>query len=235
MSFESNHYKLESSQQLTETLFARVRRCAPPRARWAETDRESVVDTYFKSTLQTAMFFKKCSIQGCSGVGNFEQDLVDLVNGKKVAGRSDAAPINVKLADVKSQGYWPVTKAVLAEVRRTMALVTDSRLLLSGFSQGGGRAQLARMWMEKEFSEKPVVITFAAVGAACFPRDLDGPGRTNLLQDVDPTRLYTVSFESNHYKLESSQQLTETLFARVRRCAPPRARWAGCNRLRAYS
>ena len=137
-------------------------------------------------------------MQGCSGVASFEKDLFDLVNGKKVGDRADAAKIDVALADIMAQGYWPVTKAVIAEVRRTMALTTDSRLLLSGFSQGGGRAQLARMYMEKKFSEKPVVITFGAVGAACFPRDLDGPGRTDLLDDVDPTKPYSDVYDYSH-------------------------------------
>ena len=43
---------------------------------------------------------------------------------------------------------------------------------------------------ETKHQEKWPVVTFGAVGAACFPRNLDGKGRTDLLDDVDPYHHY---------------------------------------------
>jgi hypothetical protein len=114
---------------------------------------------------------------------NFEQRLVETVNGQKLGGVGRV--MNLTEAEASKQGYWPVTKAVIEEVRATMK--PGSRLLFSGFSQGGGTAQLARMYTEKLYGEKWPVITFGAVGSMCFPRELFGKGRTDLLDDVDPT------------------------------------------------
>merc|ERR1711920_1052856 len=55
------------------------------------------------------------------------------------------------------------------------------------------------MYLENKYNETPPVMTFAAVGAACFPRDLDGPGRTDLLEDVDPFKFYTDVTDFEHY------------------------------------
>lgn len=91
--------------------------------------------------------------------------------------------------EAKKQGYWPVTKAITDAVYQSL---NGGRLLLAGYSQGGARAQLARMYLEKKYSFKPPVVTFAAVGTQCFPRKLydGGSGRTNFLDDVDPTKAY---------------------------------------------
>ena len=37
-------------------------------------------------------------------------------------------------------------------------LSAEARLLLSGYSQGGGRAQLVRMYLEKMHNQKPAVV-----------------------------------------------------------------------------
>ena len=91
--------------------------------------------------------------------------------------------------EAKKQGYWPVTKAIVDSVYQNL---NGGRLLLSGYSQGGARAQLARMYVQKKYGVAPPVVTFAAVGAQCFPRELydGGSGRTNFLDDVDPTKAY---------------------------------------------
>ena len=49
---------------------------------------------------------------------------------------------------------------------------------------------MARMYTEKKYDEKWPVITFAAIGAACYPRGLTGIFMKDLLADVDPTRYY---------------------------------------------
>ena len=78
--------------------------------------------------------------------------------------------------------------SIIDQVRKD--LQSDGRILFSGYSQGGGFAEMARMYTEKKYNETWPVITFGSAGAACFPRDLLGFGRTNYLDDVDPTKYY---------------------------------------------
>lgn len=53
--------------------------------------------------------------------------------------------------------------------------------------------------MKKKHNEKPVVVSFGAVGPACFSRGLDGPGRTDYLKDVDPSKFYTDVTDYQHF------------------------------------
>ena len=74
------------------------------------------------------------------------------------------------------------------------------QLLISGYSQGGGRAQLARMYVENKYAKKPPVITFASGGGPrCYSRDLFDEGRTNYLEYVDPTRYYENVYDYVHF------------------------------------
>ena len=58
-------------------------------------------------------------------------------------------------------------------------------MVLTGHSQGGTRAQLASMYLQKEYGIQVPTVSFAATGAACMARQLfDTSG--NLLQDVNP-------------------------------------------------
>ena len=132
----------------------------------------------------------------------FEVSLANNVDGRPIGTTNKTGHLTIEEAYLA--GYWPVTKQVIDAVRvNVMGLstgsTTNNRLLFSGYSQGGGRAQLARMYTEKVHLEKWPTITFGGVGAACFPRDLRGPGRTNLLNDVDPTKFYEDVIDYEHY------------------------------------
>jgi len=135
------------------------------------------------------------SFWGVSPLRNFTKDLTDKTNGQTIGDASTRATLTYK--EASQQGYWPVTKQVIEEVRRE--LPPGGRILFTGTGQGGGRAQLARMYTQKKYNEQWQTITFAAVGAACFPRDLHRPGMTNLLDDVDPTKYYENVYDYSHY------------------------------------
>lgn len=116
----------------------------------------------------------------------FGEDIVAAVDGQQIGGDGDEIAITEK--EATQQGFWPVAKAVIDQVRED--LQTNGRILFSGYSQGGGFAEMARMYTEKKYNETWPVITFGSTGAACFPRDLLGFGRTNYLDDMDPTKYY---------------------------------------------
>ena len=92
-------------------------------------------NTYYKGIIQAAFFMK-------GGADAFEKDLAELSNGDRVGG--DGNVIKLTKEQVVKQGYWPLTKQVVDQVRAD--LPTGGRLLFSGYSQGGGRAQLAWMY-----------------------------------------------------------------------------------------
>jgi hypothetical protein len=158
-----------------------------------------------RGILQGAFYLKKYD-------GKFEEDLVKATNNKPIGGKvrntlkngvtTMESKTKIKLTEDEAtkQGYWEVTKQII-ETLRTEIMGGDSskNLLITGHSQGGGRAQLHRMYLQKRHNEKPPVVTFGAVGPACFPRKLDGPGRTDLLDDLDPTMFYEDVTDYQHF------------------------------------
>ena len=110
-------------------------------------------------------------------------DLATAVDGTRVKlyGAEVGAAIKLTEADAKSYGYYPITQAVMEAVRSTLG---GKSLLISGHSQGGSRAQLAGMYLQKKYptETKWPVVTFAATGTGCFSR----ASRMNY-PDVDPT------------------------------------------------
>lgn len=107
-------------------------------------------------------------------------------NAQTPGGLSSQSAIVLTTDEATKVGYWPITKAVVDAMRADVP--SGGNLLFSGHSQGGGRAQLAGMYIKKKHSEDHRVVTFAAVGASCFPRLLYSGA--NLLADVDPTLQY---------------------------------------------
>ena len=85
----------------------------------------------------------------------FEEKLVAAVDGQQVGG--DGNVVQLSLSDAIQFGYWPVTKAVVDDVRAGMP--PNGRLMFVGLSQGGGRAQMARMYTQKMHNERWPVIT----------------------------------------------------------------------------
>ena len=165
------------------------------------TKRSKASSTKQKALLQTALYGKKVT-------GDFAEDLVTAVNGKKIGGKirngvagrtvESTQTITLTKDEATKQGYWPVTKQIIEALRSDMG-DTSAALLISGHSQGGGRAQLHRMYLEKKYQETPPVVSFAAVGPACFSRNLDGRGRTDMLDDVDPTKFYDDVTDYQHF------------------------------------
>ena len=183
-----------------------------------------VDDVSERVALQTALYAKKTSLAvgetTLVSAASFNDDLVTAVNGKTIGGRirngktpleetvQSEVKVSLTLDQATKQGYWPVTKQIIEQIRtelmgyeglRTEEEKKTSHLLISGHSQGGGRAQLHRMYLQKKYEEKPPVVTFAATGPACFSRNLDGPGRTELLNDVDPTLFYKDVTDYEHF------------------------------------
>jgi len=82
-------------------------------------------------------------------------------------------------------GYWDVTKKICDE----LSSESGDNLILTGHSQGGTRAQLCSMYLKKKHSKTRTTVSFAATGAACFPRLMWSD--SNLLDDVDPAAAHT--------------------------------------------
>jgi hypothetical protein len=86
---------------------------------------------------------------------------------------------------ISSQGYWPLTKALVNRILDEEVLVND-KIYFTGHSQGGMMAALSSMYVEKSRGEKIQTVTFAALGGSCAARSLGWPRDANLLDDVDP-------------------------------------------------
>lgn len=84
---------------------------------------------------------------------------------------------------VGKTGYWEFSKAIADSVRSSLG--ENETLTISGHSQGGARAALISMYLEKKYGEKHDTVTFAATGGSCFSRDLAYTSG-NMLDDVDP-------------------------------------------------
>ncbi|CAJ1932764.1 unnamed protein product [Cylindrotheca closterium] len=88
------------------------------------------------------------------------------------------------LEDARGTGYWKLTKHIVDQVYAE-TLARNQSLILTGHSQGATRAQLASMYLQKEYGVQIPTVSFAATGAACMARLLFDTS-ANLLQDVDP-------------------------------------------------
>jgi len=97
----------------------------------------------------------------------------------------------VSASDIKKYGYWPITKMM---VRALLPADRDQdaepNIFISGHSQGGARASLVSMWLEKEDGKKYKTYSLSPLGVQCISRQLAFlPGSTNgadYLDDVDP-------------------------------------------------
>ncbi|GMH89151.1 hypothetical protein TrVE_jg11726 [Triparma verrucosa] len=97
--------------------------------------------------------------------------------------------------DIKRYGYWPITKMMVRQVLPTSrSISSEGPTYITGHSQGGARASLVSMWLEKEDNVKYRTYAMSPVGVSCFSRKLSFlPGSTegeNLLHDVDPTYIH---------------------------------------------
>ncbi|GMI38942.1 hypothetical protein TeGR_g11085 [Tetraparma gracilis] len=97
----------------------------------------------------------------------------------------------VSASDIKKYGYWPITKLMvrsLLPADRDQNL--DPTIYISGHSQGGARASLVSMWLEKEDGVAYKTYSLSPLGVQCMSRQLAFlPGSSNghdYLDDVDP-------------------------------------------------
>ena len=63
-------------------------------------------------------------------------------------------------------GYWEITKSIVKEVFADTTARKQS-FLITGHSQGGTRAALASMFLEKIMGLRIPTVTFAATGPMC--------------------------------------------------------------------
>lgn len=89
-------------------------------------------------------------------------------------------------AEVAKTGYWEFTKVIVDSVYQEHVNTSEPETLyITGHSQGGGRAALSSMYLEKKFNKTIETVTFAATGGGCFSRKLSLTGGT-MLDDVNP-------------------------------------------------
>jgi len=116
-------------------------------------------------------------------------DLALQADGKpiKILGSVNGT-ISITKEAAQAYGYWSITKSVMETVRSTLG---SKKLIISGHSQGGGRAQLAGMYLQKKYPNDPQwpVITFGAVGPASFGRRFP---------DVDVSKRYSTFVDYSH-------------------------------------
>jgi len=118
------------------------------------------------------------------------EQLLEIMEGHNVLFNETMAGIardtaQVNAADVEKTGYWEFTKHIVDSVYSGLDPEMEGTLYITGHSQGGSRAALSSMYLEKKFGEKFETITFAAVGGACFSRNLTFTGG-DMLEDVNP-------------------------------------------------
>jgi len=97
--------------------------------------------------------------------------------------RSEGADLTV--SQIRETGYWELTKEMVRQILpsdRDTSL--EEQIYLTGHSQGGTRAQLVAMWLEKEDGVQYPTYTFGAPGTQCFTRRTTFGG--DFLDDVDP-------------------------------------------------
>ena len=145
-----------------------------------QQERESVSD------LSARLLIRAGAYMTSGGGASALTTMFSSANAQTPGGFSSTNPIILTEDEAKKVGYWPITKAVVDAMRADVP--AGGNLLFSGHSQGGARAQLAGMYTKKKYSEDRRVVTFSAVGSACFPRLLYSGA--NLLDDVDPTLQY---------------------------------------------
>ncbi|CAD7935048.1 unnamed protein product [Amoebophrya sp. A25] len=66
-----------------------------------------------------------------------------------------------------NEGYWPLTKQLVESV---LPQVSGKNFYITGHSQGGGRASLVSMWLEKTKGMTVPTYTFDGVGVQCAVR-----------------------------------------------------------------
>ena len=95
----------------------------------------------------------------------------------------------VSVGEIKKYGYWPITKKVMRGLLPAdRDLDAEPTIYLTGHSQGGARASLVSMWLEKEDGIAYKTYALSPVGCQCFSRRLSFlPGSShnqNYLDDV---------------------------------------------------
>ena len=70
--------------------------------------------------------------------------------------------------DFITNGYWPLTKELLRIVFPVgRDLSTEPTTYITGHSQGGGRAELAALWLEAQDGKAYKTYSFDGVGVQC--------------------------------------------------------------------
>ncbi|CAL6402730.1 unnamed protein product [Bathycoccus prasinos] len=137
-------------------------------------------------------------LSGMEMIGeDFEGNLASAVNDKSIGPASNGKVGSLSKGEAEDLGYFAATMQIMDAIYDEDSSV---ELLISGYSQGGGRAQLARMYVEEKYGKKPPVITIASGGGPrCYSRHLFEDGRTNYLKYVDPTRYYENVYDYAHF------------------------------------
>ena len=170
----------------TGTSMKKTWTSAPLNLAWGteQANRESQRDVIFRTTIRLGAFLNETPfLDGAS-------KLATSMNGQRIGNMSSTATVSLTVSEADKFGYWPITKVIMEAMREGLA--AGDQLLISGHSQGGGRAQLASMYLTKKYPTETAwpTVTFAAVGMQCAAQNLFGTD-ANYLADVDPSASHT--------------------------------------------
>ena len=138
----------------------------------------------YKVLLGVGFFLNGAEMTG----GDFEGDLAAAVDGKSIGPETNGKGGTLSKGEAEDLGYFAATMQIMDAIYEEDSSV---QLLISGYSQGGGRAQFQLECTSKTNMQRNHRLSPASGGGPrCYSRDLFDEGRTNYLEYVDPTRYY---------------------------------------------
>jgi hypothetical protein len=98
--------------------------------------------------------------------------------------------LEVSKDDVRKKGMWELTKKIVRKfLPEDRDKESEKLTVFTGHSQGGARANLVSMWLEKQDDFKYKSIAIAPLGLQCWTREMSphmNEDPADLLDDLDP-------------------------------------------------
>merc|ERR1719424_1389785 len=89
--------------------------------------------------------------------------------GKRIVEAMEGSGEDIKRGRLMTEGYWPLTQRIVRDVLPKNR-DDDKQIIFAGHSQGGFRAAMASMWLEKFDGTIYPVYSLAGTGTQCVSR-----------------------------------------------------------------